>query len=153
MAVLTKIKDSQSKFKVKTSKYLKLLDIFKLQLTPDEVKLFLVGNQQLPFGLLYCCGNKSKVDSSLRKSAFYSTELLLSLFERHPQKDLFIKVFTDLDDEDFKQMALSSHIMSDRALKDKGLVAYKIIKHIKDVRPHVDLECILETQTLRDKFN
>ncbi|CAD8199739.1 unnamed protein product [Paramecium pentaurelia] len=152
IAVLTQIKEFQQKIKVKTSKYLKQLDIFKLQLNPKEIRLYLIGNEQLPFGLLYCIGNKSKVfDGSLRKSA-YSAELFLNILEKHPQRIEFIKVFADLEDEEYKLLQLSTHVLTDKKLQDKGLIAFKIFKYLKDERPHFNLDCILEIKKLKEQF-
>jgi len=50
-------------------------------------------------------------------------------------------------------MALSTHIMADKNLKDKGMIAYKIIKYLKDQRPHADLSNLLETTRLQTQFN
>ncbi|CAD8164656.1 unnamed protein product [Paramecium octaurelia] len=153
IAVLTKIKESQQKIKVKTSKYLKQLDIFKMQLNTQEIRLYLIGNEQLPYGLLYCIGNKSKVDGSLRKSSYYSAELFLNILEKHPQRIEFIKVFADLEDDEYKLLSLSTHILADKKLQDKGLIAFKIIKYLKDERPHFNLEYILEIRKLKDQFD
>ncbi|CAK95115.1 unnamed protein product (macronuclear) [Paramecium tetraurelia] len=153
IAVLTKIKESQQKIKVKTSKYLKQLDTFKMQLTSQEIRLYLVGNEQLPYGLLYCIGNKSKVDGSLRKSAYYSAELFLNILEKHPQRIEFIKVFADLEDDEYKLLSLSTHVLADKKLQDKGLIAFKIIKFLKDERPHFNLESILEIKKLKEQFD
>ncbi|CAD8101665.1 unnamed protein product [Paramecium sonneborni] len=152
IAVLNKIKESQQKIKVKTSKYLKQLDIFKMQLNTQEIRLLLIGNEQLPYGLLYCIGNKSKVDGSLRKSAYYSAELFLSILEKHPQRVEFIKVFADLEDDEYKLLSLSTHVLADKKIQDKGLVAFKIIKFLKDERPHFNLEYVLEIKKLKEQF-
>lgn len=93
--------------------------------------------------MLYCCGNKSNFDGALRKSSYYSASLLLDLLEKHSQKLDFINVLADLDDEDYKKMSLSTHILSDKK-NDKKLIAYKIVSIILQKRPHFDISNILE---------
>jgi hypothetical protein len=57
-------------------------------------------------------------------------------------------VFADLEDEEYKLLSLSTHVLADKKLQDKGLVAFKIIKYLKDERPHFNLDNVLEMKKL-----
>ncbi|CAD8100070.1 unnamed protein product [Paramecium primaurelia] len=86
------------------------------------------------------------------KFAYYSAELFLNILEKHLQRIEFIKLFADLDNEEYKLLQLSTHVLTDKKLQDKGLIAFKIIKYLKDERPHFNPDCILEIKKLKEQF-
>jgi hypothetical protein len=53
----------------------------------------------------------------------------------------FVSVYSDLEEEDYKLMNLSSHILSE---EKNDMAAYHLVRFVKEKRPHLSLSVIIE---------
>lgn len=138
--ILRQIKQTQKQINRKASLILKRIEEFLFKspykLTEAQETVLLIGSEESDNkGLLYLCGLKHRIQNSLKKSAFSALKLLLRLLVEGRQKEEFLKIFCDLDDEEFKLLKLSNHILL--AEKAHDYTAYNVAMLIKEKRPHL----------------
>ncbi len=138
---------------VKISKKLKPLEDYLFTKNPPkledkDIKLLLIGDEEEKLhGLLYFCSIRS--GNTLKKSSYYAIKLLFRLFDEFHQKREVLNIFTNFDDEEYLQMRLSVHIMSE---KPNDFVAYKIVKIIFEKRPCLEKDQYIEGSKAQQKF-
>ncbi|KRX09362.1 hypothetical protein PPERSA_04668 [Pseudocohnilembus persalinus] len=132
--------------RVHTSVHLKKLDdaIFNqnIKITQEQdVYDLLLGNEaEGEMGLLQICGQRIK---EKKKSSYYAIRILYQLLANSNSKTLFIDVFKDLEEDDYKLIKLDYHLLS----KDVNqFAAYKIISLIQDKRPYLDISTFIESK-------
>ncbi len=60
-----------------------------------------------------------------------------------------MSVFCDLEEDEFKLMSLTSHILSE----DKNDMApFMLIRFVKDKRPHINLNSLIDGKKVIEKF-
>jgi hypothetical protein len=71
--------------------------------------------------------------SGLKKSSYYALDLILNCVTKGKFKDVFQKVFTECDEEDFKLIRLATHI-SDA----KNESSFELCAILKVKRPYLN---------------
>lgn len=99
-----------------------------------------IQEEKLP-GILNVCGVKSSLKGNLKKASYTAMSLLLKLLTEAPQKKEIQAVFFDLEDEDYQQLKLSIHMISD---SEKKISAFHVARLIREKRPHLDIDMYVE---------
>lgn len=152
--ILRQIKSTQKQINRKVSVILSKIDdyIFKTpaKLTESQVQALLSGTDESEYkGLLSLCGLKHRIRQGMKKSALTAIKLILKLLEESRQKDLFLSVFCDLDDEEFKMLKLANHILND---KNNDPAPLNLAYIIHDKRPHLSVGVYIQSKKGQEKF-
>jgi len=152
--ILRQIKSTQKQINRKVSVILSKIEdfIFKTtaKLTESQVQSLMSGNDESEYkGLLFLCGLKNRIRQGMKKSALTAVKLTLKLLEESRQKDLFLSVFCDLDDEEFKTLKLANHILNDKC---NDLAPLNLAYIIHDKRPHLVVGVYILSKKAQEKF-
>lgn len=152
--ILKQIKSTQKQINRKVAAIITKIEdfIFKtpVKFTEQQVQALLSGNDESDYkGILYLCGLKHRIRQGMKKSALKALKLLLKLLEESRQKELFLSVFCDLDDEEFKMLKLSNHILNDKN-SDRAPLDLAYIIH--ENRPHLSIGVFILSKKAQEKF-
>lgn len=153
--ILRQIKSTQKQINRKVSVILSKIEdfLFKtpVKLTETQIQALMTGNDESDYkGLLFLCGLKHRIRQGMKKSALTAVRLILKLLEESRQKDLFLSVFCDLDDEEFKSLKLSNHILNE---KSNDLSPLNLAYIIHEKRPHLSIGIYILSKKAQEKFS
>ena len=152
--ILRQIKSTQKQINRKVSVILSKIDeyLFKnpIKLTESNVQALLTGTGDSDYkGLLHLCGLKHRIRQGMKKSALTAIKLILKLLEENRQKELFLSVFCDLDDEEFKGLKLANHILNE---KNNDPAPLNLAYIIHEKRPHLAISVYILSKKAQEKF-
>lgn len=153
--ILRQIKSTQKQINRKVSSIILKIEefIFKtpVKFSEQQVQVLLSGNNDSDYkGILYLCGLKHRIRQGMKKSALKALKLLIKLIEESRQKELFLSVFCDLDDEEFKNMKLANHILND---KNNDMAPLNLAYIIHENRPHLPINVYILSKKAQEKFS
>lgn len=152
--ILHQIKQTQKQINRKVSVIITKMEAFvfksPFKLNEDQQSRLLIGSEDSDNkGLLYICGLKHRLQNTFKKSAFAALQLLFRILSEGKQKENFLKIFCDLDEEEFKQLRLANHIQN---TKNHEFCAHKIAMMIKEKRPHLSTGVYIMGKKAQEEF-
>ncbi|CAD8130885.1 unnamed protein product [Paramecium sonneborni] len=139
IAVLTKTKESQQKIKVKTSKYLKQLDIFKMQLNPKEIRLYqqVMNNYHMDYQIVQEINLKLMV---VQENLHIIVLNYFSIYQINIHKELnslkYLQILKMMHINYYHYLLIFQLI---KKIQDKGLVAMKDVLEIKKLKEQLEI--------------